>query len=182
MQKKRVNQIGESFSSPKQINEPERIALLRDHSKRKADELLEQQERKRAKRQAEDRVAVLRAYGYVKPGESAVSITAMKTFLWQNVQKVQIPRAATHAKRADYLDFLKALFQKLPSQQWVHAAVAQTPPPQGQTCCQAGCTLPGKAVLRQCTACQHSFHHICSSDEFGKVCKCCTKGSHAGPV
>ena len=57
MQKKRVNQIGESFSSPKQINEPERIAQLRDHFKRKADELLEQQEKKRAKREAEVPVA-----------------------------------------------------------------------------------------------------------------------------
>ena len=70
---------------------------------------------------------MLRAYSYVKPGESAVTVTAMKAFLRQNVQKVQMPRAATHAKRADYLDFLKALFQKLPSQQWVHAAAAQTP-------------------------------------------------------
>ena len=71
-----VNQIGESFSSPKQINEPERIAQQRDHFKRKADELLEQQEKKRAKREAENPVAeVLRAYGYVKPGESAVTVT-----------------------------------------------------------------------------------------------------------
>ena len=165
------------------MNEPERIAQLKDYFKRKADELLEQQEKKRAKREAEDPVAeMLRAYGYVKPGESAATVTAMKAFLRQNVQKVQMPRAATHAKRADYLDFLKALFQKLPSQQWVHAAAAQTPPPQGQTCCQAGCTLPGKVVLRQCTACQHSFHHICTSDDLGKVCKCCAKGSHTGPV
>ena len=76
---------------------------------------MEQKEKKRAKREAQDPVAeVLRAYGYVKLDESAVTVTAMKAFLRQNVQKVQMPRAAILAKRADCLDFLKALSKNFP--------------------------------------------------------------------
>lgn len=40
--------------------------------------------------------------------DSAVTLAAMKAFLRKNVAKIQMPRTAIHAKRADLLAFLKA--------------------------------------------------------------------------
>ena len=39
LHQKRLNQIGESFGSPKQLNEPTRVGKLRQHYMRKAEEL-----------------------------------------------------------------------------------------------------------------------------------------------
>ncbi len=39
-----------------------------------------------------------------------------------------------------------------------------------QACCKPGCSYV--LMLRQC-GCGHSFHHICTSDELGKMCACC---------
>lgn len=170
LSKRRLNAIGESFSSPKQLNEPARVGHLRDHFKRKAEELLEQQQKKKAKKDAEDPVAkVLRELRYIGPN-GAVTVAVMKAFLRRNAGKLQMPRAATHAKRADQLAYLKAAFAERPEEKWLPAA---TPSCTQVSCCKAGCDLPDTLVLRQCAMCAHAFHHICTTDDMGKMCKCC---------
>ena len=178
--KRRFNQIGESFSSAKQLNEPTRIDDLRENLKRKAEEFETLQAKKKAKKEEEDPVGkVLHAFGYLKEASSAVTVSAMKSFLKNNTAQVQMPRTATHAKRADQLAFLKAVFADRPGENWAPAlkAPAQADPEASKTmprCCKMDCRFPA-LVLRQCSAqgCEHFFHHICTTHDLGKFCKCC---------
>ena len=119
-QKRRANIIGESFAAPKQLNEPERVHLLREHSKRKADELLSQQAEKKAKKDAEEPVAkVLKSLGYLS--SEKVTVAAMKTFLRRNSAVAQMPKSATHPKKEEILAFLRSEFAKKSSEEWRRA-------------------------------------------------------------
>ena len=177
LNQKRLNQIGESFASPKQLNEATRVGKLRQHYKRKAEELQQQQDKKKAKKEAEEPVAkVLSSKGYLKPGETTVTVSAMKCFLRENSSKLSMPRSNVHAKKADLLAFLGSTFGEQPEADWEpakqkekNAANAGTAP----RCCKLGCSLPPALVLRLCGRCHHHFHHLCTTDELGKSCRCC---------
>ena len=119
LNQKRLNQIGESFASPKQLNEATRVGKLRQHYKRKAEELQQQQDKKKAKKEAEEPVAkVLSSKGYLKPGETTVTVSAMKCFLRENSSKLSMPRSNVHAKKADLLAFLGSTFGEQPEADW----------------------------------------------------------------
>ena len=104
----------------KQLNEPERVNLLTEHSKQKAAELLSQQAERKAKQDAEEPVAeVLKSLGYLS--SEKVTVTAMKTFLHRNSALMQMPKSATHLKKEEMLTFLRIEFAEKSSTQWVCA-------------------------------------------------------------
>lgn len=41
-----------------------------------------------------------------------------------------------------------------------------------EKCC-SNCAWPASLSLRHCIRCTHKFHHLCTSDDEGKKCRCC---------
>ena len=121
LRKRRDNVIGESFAAPKQLNEPQRVDLLREHSKQKAEELLAKEVKKKAKQDAEEPVAKgLKSLGYLSD-LGKLTVASMKAFLRRNSALVQMPKSATHPKKEDLLAFLTVTFSERASTQWVKA-------------------------------------------------------------
>lgn len=57
-------------------------------------------------------------------------------------------------------------------------ANSSTLAPELEKCCSK-CSWPQSLSLRQCTRCKHKFHHLCTTDDEGKKCRCCCLPSSA---
>ena len=91
---------------------------------------------------------------------------------WISVQRIPYDEEWTTSMLVKLMVFYQsALFPQLLQVKPVsHPVCASTP----TAACCSGCAYSG-LVLRTCMRCQHTFHHLCTSDDEGKVCKCCKR-------
>ena len=114
-------------------------------------------------------------YFFQVQGGMAVTNTQWCDFVvwtpqWISVQRIPYDEEWTTSMLAKLMVFYQsALFPQLLQVKPVsHPVCASTP----TAACCSGCAYSG-LVLRTCMRCQHTFHHLCTSDDEGKVCKCC---------